>query len=1467
MVQRLIDIIAHVNVGTPTPQETTAPFLENQVPAPGSPSIDLSSNIAFRVTDANLDGSSGVDVSTLVISLRQGTDPFVSVYSGFAGGAQPGFAVTVTMVPGTFGRSYDVVINPLGFFLGALLTEVAVEVNDTQLVPNHLATSYTFTTRPEETDPPVILNQVPAPGAVGVLSSTNISFRLSDALTDPDSGVDVPSLDVEIRDQAAGAFVFAIQNGAFVNGFVGSITANPAPGIYDIIINPPVSLTDVDTTTVRVNVDDTKGTPNHLTATYSFTVAADDPAAPVITNQVPAPNAGGVAGSTTIVFDITDVGSGVDLSTLDVYFEINGGGLVGVILNGAAQAGYAVNFSAIPDGFHVEIDPDVDFDTATTVEVTIENGQDLTVPPNVMTQVNYSFSTVFATPVCVLAARRIDAIIGSIIQLDGRRSYSPDNAALTWVWTFTRVPIGSAIPINTPNPVALTDLRPSSRAAVSFIPDVLGEYIVRLVVSTSGASSSGCTVCVHVGLSRAVTGIGRVPDARFLWGFLSNFWNLVEDRDYIQVVWSSVIQILGGEYVKAWSNDFNKSLDTIQQTVQRKWQRLDLRTTVRGLPQRVIVGNTADGSAASTGEFGSPGSSSDRTTIIHAPLGDPATDGADNFALLDINYGARGRVIDLNGVGHTIDRVYNSAGRTFIITDEQTVIDGQANVDYRIPHLLYVPNLDFEADGVRPGDILVFEVRRRDINVTAELRAQVVVVDRERVGFEFTLGTLEVGGETVDHALFRQLIVDLRIVPSYAADVEIAAAAEALIAYMPTGINLSVRPFSTYQITISASHIIHNSWANIPDTFVSVPNLQEDVREDPPYILQENFDYILEDGFVKFVAGTFSLDEPSPEQLWAETVFVDNSEVIERNFGSLVELKKDDLVAKATRAPYLGAVRGLWYALTSGPTVASVRLGLQILMGLPFSEERGQILSITPNFSTDTLGNPVGRILAEDIDEKDQKTGRRRIYFFPQDVGLEINPATGVVYAANDIFERFVPLSTGVEVTDYVRDPRWWVRTLANNELLKFFTFRATIDTETGVFNENDLVFALDFVRKIKPAYTRVVAAVLRSIEDDVLDDFEDVLTGRVRLQFYENTGPNEARARGDDLNAQGVVLWRGDSRPFATRSFRVLRDVATAQNGTDVRASSVAGFGLCRVRNAGDATHPTIEGDLLVIQPDQAGSGSSQQGVYEMSSGTLPNGPVVLGNFAQLAEPTTWVPNVPTASIFPYGTNLICSVVRRIINPLVRGVDLATTHPAAIQLATSASGAFNTDGVAIDDHLIIEAGANAGEYRIVSTVAQTLPRNYLPAGVPQITATQLGLVTLDGADPALTDLTNQDFRIVRPSLMRMRVPRCRVVQSGGNMFLEVLDFGAPTEVPFDYFTPGMVGQGVNVQNAENPLNNGSYTILAYVHAGRVRITTGSPQTSDASPTAVATISSRYHGHFERAEELGPVELFNAVVS
>ncbi len=1005
-------------------------------------------------------------------------------------------------------------------------------------------------------------------------------------------------------------------------------------------------------------------------------------------------------------------------------------------------------------------------------------------------------------PVAVLATTKIDTLIGSIIQLDGRQSYDPEGQPITYRWSFAQVPIGSEV-----ESAGFKDIRPSS-TAVSFVPDKTGIYLVQLIVNDGELDSEPAVATVNIQLSRVPCGENIIPDAQFLWSYISDFWKLVEDRNKITSIWSSVIQTIGADLIKLWGNDINKSLDTIQPTFQRRWQKFDMRTSVRSyLDQRIIAGKTDSGIAGISGPVAAvPGTGP--TSVFRVPLGSVGDGNKTDFTNLKGNYGVKGRVIVIGDETFTISRVSNetesvksltelgtiagsnvvgsifpttgdhtdgevtaatdfedadatfqtdgvtgpnthgvyivdgpnkglwpiasvpseteivisgtfnslesgvnyvileylspapdlsrvlSGDRVIIksgpdagtyqvrsvdtytielvylgnpgniplefvgddglqemdierawslaIIDEEGLTEGRINLPWRIPHLLHVPGADFEGKGVRAGDIITFEVGRADIGLTTEVYAQVVGSDRDRIGFEFSGEALEpsvnegssaslvessglvtvsglqgmrptsVGGyleifngdnpgkfkirsfisedsvvidnrvasgadsgnpnlqwaeqsktgANFDRQLFRKIVQDLRIVPSQANELDVAAAAETLISFMPTAINLNTRPFSRWGITFKAIDVAHNSLLSVPEELVSVPALQESVI-DPPVVLRENLDYVIEDGELRFLNGLFSISDPSPAALWAECAIYDNSDAVERNFGRLVRLSQDDLTESRTRAPYLSAVRGLFFAYTNGPTLANIRLGLQILLGLPFAEEEGVILEIQDPFTEDTSGNYLGRVLVEDVDEATgARLGFRRVYFYSSEVGLETNPATVRTYRTGDRIARFAPISKGVDVVDYVKDPVWWLRTLQGLEILKYFVFKIFIDSR--VFNTDDVTFALDFVKQIKPAYTRVITAALQTLYDDIY--VREVFGGAHTAKFYDNVSGLEATSRTNDFNQQGGILWRVGSPPFNTRSPSLLKDVQLSeatgvviQYGEDGIAGAVA--------------------------------------------------------------------------------------------------------------------------------------------------------------------------------------------------------------------------------------------------------------------------------------------------------------------
>lgn len=1558
--------------------DATGPFLTNQNPAPGASSILQSSNVTFRITDLG----SQVTQPTINVQITQAGGPTVdAVVNGAIVAPFDGGSSSINPV----GFGFDYVLDPTSNLVegGTVLIEVQAE----DAFGNTLSTSYSFTTA--DNTAPSIINQSPAPSS-NALPSTIISFDIVDA----GSGIDLATLDVTI-DEGGGPQV-AVLGGVIqapYNALGSGISGTTAQ--YSIALKKAVDLPDNQNITIDVDVDDVAG--NNFTTSYSFLSIIPDNDFPFVTNEIPVRGQTGVSLTQPILFSIEDSIRGVDLTTVNVTITLNG--VPEQIITNGSVTGVTLSTSISPSvtglGFDVVVNPPAGgWGDNASIDVSID-ASDLNTPPNVMPTVNYTVqTTVFAPPVVRVAQTELRGVLGSIVQLDGRDSIDPNGNPIFFNWYFRSVPIGSILQsdLDIQNPASIVEIRPDRRA-ISFIPDVLGQYVVELEVTNAGSSSTQ-QIVVNIGLSLVPCGEGVIPDMQFIWQYMASFYQLLEDREIFQVVWSAMVQILGADFTALYSNDYNKSLETIQPTVMRRWQRFSMRTDLLNTTQSVILGNIASGTLAETGPL--VRTSATETRVFRA--------GDFNFPSLDVNYGIQGKVLEISGQGYTINRAYNVTdqassftsvllndgsfnnvtsdlddsststafwvnqndyvyfgnttkfsaitlalqsgasgdlnfvfeysdgaggwttflpttdgtnggqqsgeatlgvpaiwdrqdvnGLTFywvrvqrtaaavtgpqartalnrvsdsvIVTQETAIPNNLTNVSYRIGHLLHTPTIDLEAAGVSAGDVLVLEVKRKDTGQTAELQAQILAVDGNRAGFEISLEDLDEGALGLDLELFEQMVQDIRVITPDSADLEITATAQAFVDFVPTGINVASQPFSTYLFTIRAKEVRHNSRIAVDEDYVSIPGLQYEINENPT-ILVENRDYILSNGFLIFQPNVYTLKDHSPSELWSECTHVDNSEAVENNFGRLVGLTRTDLEARATRAPYLSAIKGLWYALTNGPSVSNLRLALHILMGLPFTEQRGEVIAIETNYGTDVNGTPIGRLLIEDVDDKDQRLGVRRFYFFPTVIGLEINPATGETIAVGDIVDAFIPLSKGVTVQDIYTNPTWWLRNLKGLEIRKYFLFQAEIDTDSGVFDIDDLRFSIEFLRTIKPAYSDIIASVVQTLtDDDILGSFTEELTeSSFIFRFYDNIGQlggHESTIKFDDWNHQGVVLQRAGSRPFQTISDGVIRDLVTSQPASDLVVDSATGFGGARARDPGDATHPAVEGDFLVLWPNQPGAPISASALFEFTALVNQN-QGTLGNVPSLNDPTTFALNPPSLTGFGFGSNLVGSVIRRSGNPVTQASD-GDLASGGDEL-NSAGSDFIADGVQIGDIVVIETGANAGAYLVDTTVAQVTPRDYTSSGVPQIDSNTLKLVNMDGSVVTATAQSTIEFRVVRPHHRRKHWHKARVVNEAGTMKVEVLDFGQPTEVPFDVFTPADVGLTLGISNAENPANNGIWTIDAYEHAGKVAVTrTGGPNTSDAGAQAVLNID--INQSWERADELSPVEYLTTTVT
>lgn len=267
MTERLIEIFSHESSSIP-PADTEAPFIELLSPADATTGNARDTTISLRITDTAYDVNSGVDMTKTRIKLRVGFGSYETVYDGSAGGFQSGFSGSVTDVFAD-GLSYDIEFTRDSYFTGSATVQMQVHVQDLQTVTINTADyGYSFGIAPQESAAPYLLNQEPAPGSVGSNPASPITFSIIDDLLDPDSGVDIDTLQVSIQ-QGPGADIQAIiVDGVVQAGFSAAFT--PVGVNYDVIISATDGFSQAENITLFVSVADTTPNANTLNTSYGY---------------------------------------------------------------------------------------------------------------------------------------------------------------------------------------------------------------------------------------------------------------------------------------------------------------------------------------------------------------------------------------------------------------------------------------------------------------------------------------------------------------------------------------------------------------------------------------------------------------------------------------------------------------------------------------------------------------------------------------------------------------------------------------------------------------------------------------------------------------------------------------------------------------------------------------------------------------------------------------------------------------------------------------------------------------------------------------------------------------------------------------------------------------------------------------------------------------------------------------------
>lgn len=507
--------------------------------------------------------------------------------------------------------------------------------------------------------------------------------------------------------------------------------------------------------------------------------------------------------------------------------------------------------------------------------------------------------------------------------------------------------------------------------------------------------------------------------------------------------------------------------------------------------------------------------------------------------------------------------------------------------------------------------------------------------------------------------------------------------------------------------------------------------------------------------FIRFVPGTFTPALPAPDTLRAETTFITNDDIIEDNFGLMVSLTQDDLSERATSSTtYREAVLGLMYAWANGPKVLNLRLGAQILLGLPVADQAGIIRSITDDFRVDPVTGEslLGRIFVEDTDEDGNPTGIVRLYFYPpllpsslEDfAGLEVNPATGRLYEVGDTVERFAPLSKGVQVRDYVNYPDWWRGRLLQGdvaaELRKYHTWSLRVSAD--VINEEDFELVSEFGKALDPAWVDLEggAVLVKPMSDDI-EIQDDLLLDVREIMRDDPFGSIEATAVVGDNNGSGYALQHVGAPPMWSRLLFAGDDLKTPAGGAGPLLLDTPRGGLVNPLSApphpGYGVAPADHGawvtdaDLLFI-PEGPNAGWYCITLVASDNQFWVNDISALAGYLDPEDPMPALQG-PSVTGMQVAEGQSFFIFRLVTHVLVQGNNLDTTAGGGV--ATSPTGSWVTRGVTVDDSVIIFSGPARGRYQVAEILGSAYPYNDMRLF------------------PAPASDSNIDFAVVRESL------------------------------------------------------------------------------------------------------------------
>lgn len=321
---------------------------------------------------------------------------------------------------------------------------------------------------------------------------------------------------------------------------------------------------------------------------------------------------------------------------------------------------------------------------------------------------------------------------------------------------------------------------------------------------------------------------------------------------------------------------------------------------------------------------------------------------------------------------------------------------------------------------------------------------------------------------------------------------------------------------------------------NLPENYTSARYIANRPLA-PTELLEENVDYRIfqeEDGSCRirfarsledYAISSRVLSDGTTKQyaLWLADAHLDER-LISNYFGNLIGLSPENSTER-----FANFVYGLYYVYVQGPTLDTLRKGLNLALGIPLARLTETVIDIRTYLQTDQF------IVVTDQNQ----------YLIP--FGLQPRVAVGDALKVGD------EIASWVELKDYTNDGEWWVNLYIPSNLVPTpppgqntryatpgseldFVMRNYLKTHTFLVNINVTTFKnnqqftelFNIIRRAKPAYTQPV--YVWTVKNDEVVPLEDTFKVALTGTYEEDAGGGHRYMR---RNSTTNRLLRGKSR------------------------------------------------------------------------------------------------------------------------------------------------------------------------------------------------------------------------------------------------------------------------------------------------------------------------------------------------